>query len=402
VRFSPSGGGFRAATISIPNNGVDPDKNPYQFKVQGAGQVIGRESLWPDSKVGADVSDDGIYYQLGTIFQSSVPGAVTQLRVFSVNGDYGDHTAYIWRTSDAAVVGGPYTWNFGHVTGWIYFDIPPVNIDPYTDYTVSISTGTGPMRDYANVAADVPDGGNNGRHLSYPPNAGVFNENLVDTMPYKFWNASSYLRDVVFVPEGSTTAFPNLAVQGNNLLIPDGFSSPTGTNNTDFGAAAVGGGAVNRTFVITNTGTAPLHLSATPKVAITGSQAGDFTVLAQPATPIAPGGSSELTIRFAPAATGARNALVSIENDDKNPFYFSIAGTGTAAPKPLRITHIQLQPTGGVLLRWEGDGSLFQVWKASTVNGQFVPLGGEVSATEFTDTAAPADQSQKFYRIQRK
>jgi len=400
VRFSPSAGGFRAATISIPNNGVDPDKNPYQFKVQGAGQVTGRESLWPDSKVGADVSDDGVYYQLGTIFQSSVAGAVTHLRVFSVNGDYGNHTAYIWRTSDQAVVGGPYTWNFGHVTGWIYFDIPPVNIDAATDYTVSISTGTGPKRDYANIAADVPVAGDNGLHLSYPADAGVFNENLADTMPFKSWNHSSYLRDVVFVPAGSTATFPNLAVQGNNLLIPDGFSSPTGTNNTDFGPAAVGGGTADRTFVITNTGTAPLNLSATPKVAITSPQAGDFTVLAQPASPIPPGGSSELTIRFAPAATGARRALVSIENNDKNPFYFSIAGTGTAAQVRPRI--VSLTPnltTGDVTLGWQDGGPQFQVEKATTVTGQFQPLSPVQSERTFTDPGVLKTNTQNFYRV---
>ena len=400
VRFAPSGGGFRAATIGILNNGVDPDKNPYQFKVQGAGQVTGRESLWPDSKVGADVSDDGVYYQLGTIFQSSVAGAVTHLRVFSVNGDYGNHTAYLWRTSDQAVVGGPYTWNFGHVTGWIYFDIPPVNIDAATDYTVSISTGTGPHRDYANIAADVPVAGNNGLHLSYPADAGVFNENLADTMPFKSWNHSSYLRDVVFVPAGSTATFPNLAVQGNNLLIPDGFSSPTGTNNTDFGPAAVGGGTADRTFVITNTGTAPLNLSATPKVAITSPQAGDFTVLAQPASPIPPGGSSELTIRFAPAATGARRALVSIENNDKNPFYFSIAGTGTAAQVRPRI--VSLTPnltTGDVTLGWQDGGPQFQVEKATTVTGQFQPLSPVQSERTFTDPGVLKTNTQNFYRV---
>jgi hypothetical protein len=400
VRFSPSAGGFRAGTIRIANTGVNPGKNPYQFAVQGAGRIPGRESLWPDSKVGADVSDDGTYYQLGTIFRSSVPGAVTQLRVFSVEGDYGDHTAYIWRTSDQVVMAGPYTWNFGRVAGWIHLDIPAVNIDPGIDYTVSISTGTGPQRNYANVAADVSVAGDNGEHLSYPANAGVFNENSADTMPFKSWNSSSYLRDVVFVPAGTTAAFPNLVLQGNDVLIPDGFSSPHVTNYTDFGAAAVGDGGTDRTFVIQNTGVAPLNLSATPRVAITGSQAGEFRVLAQPATPVPPSGSSELTIRFTPSAIGLRNALVIIENDDKNPFYFSIAGTGTAAQVRPRIDSITPNlATGDVTLVWQGDGPQFQVEKAAAVTGPFQPVGAPQAERTFTDTGALTTGVSSYYRI---
>jgi len=203
----------------------------------------------------------------------------------------------------------------------------------------------------------------------------------------------------VFVPAGSTATFPNLAVQGNNVLVPDGFSSPTSTNHTDFGPAAVGS-AVDRTFVITNTGAAPLNLSATPKVAISGPQAGDFTVLAQPATPIAPGGSSELTIRFAPAATGVRNALVLIENNDKNPFYFSIAGTGTAAqvrPRIVSITHNLT--TGDVTLGWQDGGPQFQVEKATTVTGPFQPVGPAQSERTFTDSGVLRTNAQTFYRV---
>jgi hypothetical protein len=162
----------------------------------------------------------------------------------------------------------------------------------------------------------------------------------------------------------------------------------------------VGGGALDRTFVITNTGTAPLNLSATPKVAITGPQAGDFTVLAQPSTPIPPGGSSELTIRFAPAATGARNALVSIENDDKNPFYFSIAGTGAAAQVKPRIVSITPNlTTGDVTLGWQDGGPQFQVEKAATVTGQFQPVGPVQTERTFTDLGVLKTNAQTFYRV---
>ena len=251
VRFAPLAGGLRFATVVVSNDDINPDKNPYQFAVRGAGSLTGRESLFPDSKVGGDVDNDVTAYALGTIFQASVPGAITQLRVFSVAGDYGEHTAWLWRRADTTTVGGPYIWNFGGVTGWIYLDIPPVNIDPLTEYVVSISTGAAvsTFHHYANLAADVGDGGNNGLHLSYPPDAGVFLENDINGMPRNSWNSSSYLRDIVFVPATNTTPLPVMTVLGDSNLIPDGYSSPTATNNTDFGLASVGGAEVTRVFV---------------------------------------------------------------------------------------------------------------------------------------------------------
>jgi hypothetical protein len=69
-----------------------------------------------------------------------------------------------------------------------------------------------------------------------------------------------------------------------------------------------------------------------PKVEITGTHAADFSVTAQPVSPIIGGGSVTFTIEFYPGATGLREATLSIANDDsdENPYDFSIQGTGTA------------------------------------------------------------------------
>jgi hypothetical protein len=405
VRFSPAFPGLRAATISLANNGIDPDKNPYSFAVDGVGFLAGRQSLWPDDKVGGDVNTDGGYYELGTIFQSAVPGAITQLRVFSVASETGDHYATLWNTSGQTMAGGPYIWNYGGVTGWISLDIPPVNIDANTEYTVSVSVGTNPMFDYPEAPADLLAPGGNGLDLSYPANAGVYvqatppSTALWNTLPTSSWYGSSYLRDIVFVPAGTTADFPDLVVLGNSISIPDGYFSSSVTNNTDFGHAAVGGGTVDRAFVITNAGTAALNLTATTKVAISGPQAADFSVVAQPATPIVPAGSSGLTIRFAPSAGGARNALVAIENDDKTPFYFSITGTGTAAP-PLRI--VQVTPdlsAGNVTLQWVAQGQQIQVYRANRVTGPFTPIGPPQSGNSYTDVGILKTNASAFYRI---
>ena len=133
VQFNPLNQGLRAATISIANN--DTLENPYQFAVQGAGFIAGLESIWPATLAGKDINFDGTVYDLGTIFQASVPGTIVKLRVYSVVGDTGDHTASIWNNAADTVIAGPYTWNYGGVNGWITMDIPPVDINADTLYT---------------------------------------------------------------------------------------------------------------------------------------------------------------------------------------------------------------------------------------------------------------------------
>ncbi len=202
VRFDPSASGLRAATVSVAND--DADENPYQFAVQGAGFVSGRETIWSDSKTGRDIDFDGTYYELGMKFQASVAGKITHLRVYALASEAGDHTARLWRNDDETEIGGPYTWNYAGAAGWIELDIPDLEIVANTEYTISVSTGTSPKRNYPNVAADVLVAGGNGQHLTYPVNAGVFTT-ARDARPTESFNGGNYLRDIVFVPAGTTT-----------------------------------------------------------------------------------------------------------------------------------------------------------------------------------------------------
>jgi alpha-tubulin suppressor-like RCC1 family protein len=118
---------------------------------------------------------------------------------------------------------------------------------------------------------------------------------------------------------------------GNGASIADGSSTPVPSNHTDFGSLAVGGGTVVRTFTIRNTGTLPLNLTGTPKVAVGGTHAADFTVTQQPASPVPRGGSTTFQVTFDPGAAWLRTATLSIANDDpdKNPYDFAIQGAET-------------------------------------------------------------------------
>jgi hypothetical protein len=87
---------------------------------------------------------------------------------------------------------------------------------------------------------------------------------------------------------------------------------------------------ITETFTITNaaTATGALNLGA---VTITGANAGDFTVVTQPATTLAPGASTTFTIRFQPNAIRNSKAEISFSENDPGqttPFTFAISGEG--------------------------------------------------------------------------
>lgn len=119
-------------------------------------------------------------------------------------------------------------------------------------------------------------------------------------------------------------------VKGNSVSISDGDTVPSTSDFTDFGTADIDGGTVDRTFTIENLGGGDLSLSGTPKVAISGAHAADYSVTAAPAGTVAGGGSTTFTVRFNPSANGTRTATISIANNDadENPYDFSIQGTG--------------------------------------------------------------------------
>ena len=120
------------------------------------------------------------------------------------------------------------------------------------------------------------------------------------------------------------------------VLIANGSSTPNGTDGTDFGSVELFGGIpTTATFTINNTGSAPLNLTGVPSVVgITGPDAGDFVVIAQPSTPLdAFNGTTTFMIQFTPSTLtmpGTRSAIVSIDSDDgtNTPYTFAIQGTG--------------------------------------------------------------------------
>lgn len=110
---------------------------------------------------------------------------------------------------------------------------------------------------------------------------------------------------------------PEINLQGNSNNIVSRNTSTSLTNHTDFGPTAAAGGTVTRTFTIQNTGSQNLNLTgSSPYVAISGAHASDFTLTANPSTPIAASDYTNFQVTFDPSAVGLRTATVSIANND--------------------------------------------------------------------------------------
>lgn len=142
-----------------------------------------------------------------------------------------------------------------------------------------------------------------------------------------------------------------MTVTGNAVDIADGDSTPDTADHTDFGNVTLTGATLVRTFTIANSGNLDLTLGS---VTVGGTHAADFAVTLQPATPVSAGGSTTFQVTFNPSAAGLRSATVSFSNNDadKNPFDFSIQGTGAA---------VTVTPTSGLVTTEAGGTDMFTV-----------------------------------------
>jgi hypothetical protein len=136
-----------------------------------------------------------------------------------------------------------------------------------------------------------------------------------------------------FTVTAAATVAPAPAIQ-----VAQGSAAVAANATVDLGRA-VAGDTIDIPFSITNSGDAPLVLSAAP--GITGANATDFSVQALSATTIAPGASASFAIRFSPAAAGAKSATVAIASNAAA-FTFALAATGDPADTQ--------GPTGSVLV----------------------------------------------------
>ena len=170
-----------------PDPDPDPDPPP----------PTGPQSLW--GALTAPGFFDNHPWCFGTIFSVAVPGKLTGVRLYAVQGERGSHTLRLWNNATGKQVGVTRTFSASG-TGWRTYDLPAaIALTPGVAYTVAITTGSDGRRRYAAILNALQSGGTVGS-LSYPAHAGVFGT-VLNQRPTQVYKSINYLRDVVFVAD---------------------------------------------------------------------------------------------------------------------------------------------------------------------------------------------------------
>ena len=140
--------------------------------------------------------------------------------------------------------------------------------------------------------------------------------------------------------EQSFSTGAEIDVQGNGVSIADEDTTPSLTDDSDFGTFTTADPDHYQTFTVRNTGASVLTLGSN-SVGVIGSSV--WHVAVQPATTIAAGGSTTFQIVFQPqfSGPGTEQANVSINSDDsdENPYNFVVQATiGSGGSPEIDIT----------------------------------------------------------------
>ncbi|MCP5108607.1 MAG: choice-of-anchor D domain-containing protein, partial [bacterium] len=200
-------------------------------------------------------------------------------------------------------------------------------------------------------------------------------------------DSSEHPFDFAIQGTGYTSA-PEMALSQGATPIADGgthgFGSQVLNSNTDL------------VFTITNSGTS--NLTLTTPITIGGADAGQFSIQAQPTSPVATGpGTTTFTVRFTPTTTGAKTATISIANNDsdENPYDLTITGTGTAPEMALSQGATPIADGGsygfGSQVLSSNTDAVFTITNSGTANLTLttpITIGG-ADAGEFSIQAQP-------------
>ena len=289
IRFNPSALGYRTATVSISTN--DPANGTYTFTIQGRGidrgvaQLSGLSQPIVNGQAAASATN-------GTTFGGVLaPGAYVD-RVFTV-------------TNTGAGV---------------------LNLLGVNPITIS-GPGASSFRVIGSPSLTaINQGGSATFTIRFAPKAVGAIKATVYVATSDALNAS-----YSFVIRGTGVAAPQLqVVNALGVVIPNGASSPSVAQQTGFGQVAVGAGRP-RTYTILNNGLANLVLTSPFSVTLSGPDASEFRLPAQPSIlRLGPGGTVSFVIRLRPVMTGTFNATVTITSNDPfvGSYSFAIRGVG--------------------------------------------------------------------------
>lgn len=135
----------------------------------------------------------------------------------------------------------------------------------------------------------------------------------------------------VIVPDGeggSTIELGSaeISVTGNGNAIPDGDTTPSDTDGTDFGTVTAGDTVIH-TFTVSNTGLAALTVSklTLPK---------GYVLVEELSPSIAAGGSDTFQVQLGTQHAGVKSGMLSIKTNDPEAAVFDFKLSGTVEPPP--------------------------------------------------------------------
>ena len=305
ISFDVDALGAFSLDMAIDNN--DTDEDPYDIQINGTGvnlpemSVLGNDTMILDGLTTPGASNH-------TEFGSADTAGAVISRTFTIQNT---------GLADLNLTGGPpaVTISGTHAAEFTLINdaATPIPAGDETTFVIAFDPGATGLRE-ATVSIDNDDG---------------------DENPYNF-----------SIQGTGTGPVPEMDVLGNGISIPDGDSSPSTLDQTDFGDVGYPGGAVTYTFSIENTGSVDLNLTDTPIISIGGSHAADFTLTNDAVSPVTnSGGTTAFEITFMPSMTGLHQATVSIANDDsdENPYNFDIQGNGNSSSGDSSVQHASMR-----------------------------------------------------------
>jgi hypothetical protein len=138
---------------------------------------------------------------------------------------------------------------------------------------------------------------------------------------------------IKFKPTASGTRTAALSITDNAAGSPQkvplsgiGTTAKLSPTSVNFGSVTVGMTSAAKTVTLTNVGTTTLTITG---IAITGTNAGDFSQTHTCGSSLAAGVSCTISIKFKPSATGARSAVLAVsDNAAGSPQKVTLSGTG--------------------------------------------------------------------------
>ena len=327
--------------------------------------------------VGGLIGSNGSGTVLNSFWDTETSGTTTGIGYGTTTGATGKTTAEMktlstftdagWDFMDETANGSDDYWgiNASENSGYPFLEWQGYSHVPPTAPEMDLKQGTTPIADggshdfgshatgtNTDVIFTIENTGDADLTLSGTPiitiggtNADQFSVQLQPTSPVAASNNTSF--EIRFSPTSTGAKTATISIVNNDAnenpydltitgtgTIPEINLKQGATDIADGGSYNFGeqasGSDTDVTFTIENTGTADLTLSGTPIITIAGTNANQFSVQAQPTSPVTPSGNTTFEIRFSPTSSGAKTATIAIANNDadENPYNLTLNGTG--------------------------------------------------------------------------